>query len=157
MYFIPEFPLAPVVQLAAPALTEALAESRVRLLEEAWNSKDPERVIQFFTPDSLWRERAESFRGRREICAFLKRKWQKELNACLHMDLWNFAENRIAVSVCYEWHDDSGNWFRSHGTELWHFCDRGHISQRIACINDEPIQLNDRILKETDHAQRKQS
>tara|TARA_R110002110_G_scaffold122488_1_gene298761 strand:- start:1421 stop:1879 length:459 start_codon:yes stop_codon:yes gene_type:complete len=148
MYFIPEIPVAPVIQLSPPTLTEASAEARVRSTEDAWNSRDPEQIARFYTPDSLWRERAESFRGRREIRAFLKRKWQRELDFKLHMDLWSFTKSRIAVSFCYEWHDDSGNWFRTHGTELWHFCDRGRISQRIACMNDEPIHKHDRILKE---------
>jgi hypothetical protein len=146
MYYIPEYPLAPVIPLQRPSLTEETAEAKVRAVEKAWNSQDLGLIALTCSPDSLWRERAESFRGRREIHAFLKRKWQRELDYRLHMDLWSFTENRIAVTFFYEWRDDSGNWFRSHGNELWRFCDLGRICQRIACINDEPINEGERLL-----------
>ncbi len=152
MYYIEEFPLAPVTRLSVPPMTEDLAESRVRLVESAWNSKDIDHITRAYSPDALWRERAECFRGRKNIRAFLQRKWQRELDYRIQMNLWAFTQNRIAVNFVYEWHDDSGNGFRSHGNELWQFCDLGRICQRIACINDEPIQLSDRIVKEIGNA-----
>lgn len=152
MYYLEEFPLAPVTRFTVPPMTEETAASRIKTIEAAWNAKDPKQIARFYSPDSLWRERAESFRGRKHIQAFLQRKWQRELDYRLKMDLWAFTENRIAVNFVYEWRDDSSNWFRSHGNELWQYCDLGRICQRIACINDEPIHETQRLLKEIDHA-----
>lgn len=120
------------------------AVSKVRLAENAWNSRDPERVALAYTPDSHWRNRAEFFEGRDSIVAFLTRKWDRELDYRLIKELWGFRENRIAVRFAYEWHDDGGNWFRSYGNELWEFDERGLMRRRVASINDAPIGESDR-------------
>jgi hypothetical protein len=120
------------------------AVSKVRLAENAWNTRDPERVALAYSPDSDWRNRTEFFRGRDAIVAFLTRKWERELDYRLIKELWGFRENRIAVRFAYEWHDDSGNWFRSHGNELWEFDERGLMRRRVASINDAPIDDADR-------------
>jgi hypothetical protein len=114
------------------------------LAEDAWNSRDPERVSLGYTVDSHWRNRAEFIRGRNEIIAFLARKWARELDYRLIKELWAFRENRIAVRFAYEWHDDSGNWFRSYGNENWEFGENGLMQRRFACINDLPIRENER-------------
>ena len=116
------------------------AVSKVRLAENAWNSRDPERVALAYTPDSHWRNRAEFFEGRDSIVAFLTRKWDRELDYRLIKELWGFRENRIAVRFAYEWHDDGGSWFRSYGNELWEFDERGLMRRRVASINDAPIE-----------------
>lgn len=115
------------------------AESKVRLAENAWNSRDPNRVALAYTPDSHWRNRAEFIEGRDAIIAFLTRKWDRELDYRLVKELWGFRENRIAVRFAYEWRDDSGSWFRSYGNELWEFDERGLMRRRVASINDVPI------------------
>ena len=120
------------------------AVSKVRLAENAWNTRDPERVALAYTPDSQWRNRAEFFQGRDNIVAFLTRKWDRERDYRLVKELWGFRENRIAVRFAYEWRDDSGNWFRSHGNELWEFDERGLMRRRVASINDAPIGESDR-------------
>ncbi|MCC0029225.1 MAG: nuclear transport factor 2 family protein [Brucellaceae bacterium] len=120
------------------------AVSKVRLAENAWNSRDPERVALAYTPDSHWRNRAEFFEGRDSIVAFLTRKWDRELDYRLIKELWGFRENRIAVRFAYEWHDDGGSWFRSYGNELWEFDERGLMRRRVASINDAPIGESDR-------------
>lgn len=120
------------------------AVSKVRLAENAWNSRDPKRVALAYTPDSHWRNRAEFFEGRAAIVAFLTRKWDRELDYRLVKELWGFRENRIAVRFAYEWRDDSGNWFRSHGNELWEFDEHGLMRRRVASINDAPIGESDR-------------
>jgi len=112
----------------------------VRAAEDAWNSRDPAKVALAYTPDSRWQNRSEFFSGREEIEAFLTRKWAKELDYRLIKELWAFTGNRIAVRFVYEWHDDSGNWFRSYGNENWEFDDLGVMRRRIASINDLPIQ-----------------
>jgi len=104
-----------------PPFTEATATEKVRLAENAWNSRDPEKVSLAYTPDSRWRNRAEFVNGRDEIVRFLTRKWAKELDYRLIKELWTFAGDRIAVRFAYEWHDDSGSWFRSYGNENWEF------------------------------------
>lgn len=109
------------------------------MAEDAWNSRDPNRVSLAYTPDSQWRNRAEFLKGREAIVGFLIRKWQKELDYRLIKELWAFAGNRIAVRFAYEWHDDSGNWFRSYGNENWEFDDLGFMCRRMASINDLPI------------------
>jgi len=120
------------------------AVSKVRLAEDAWNTRDPERVALAYSPDSHWRNRAEFFEGRGSIVAFLTRKWERELDYRLIKELWGFRENRIAVRFAYEWRDDSGSWFRSYGNELWEFDERGLMRRRVASINDAPIGESDR-------------
>jgi hypothetical protein len=123
---------------------EASALKKVQMAEDAWNSRDPERVCLAYSMDSEWRNRTEFLRGREEIKAFLHRKWAKELEYRLKKTLWAFRENRIAVTFEYEWHDQSGQWFRSYGNELWEFDDDGLMRRRIASINDAPISFNER-------------
>src|SRR6186997_71847 len=120
------------------------AAKKVRLAEDAWNSREPERVSLAYTPDSVWRNRSEFISGREEIVAFLRRKWAKELDYRLVKELWTCRENRIAVRFAYEWHDDSGNWFRSYGNENWEFDENGLMRRRVASINDLPIAESDR-------------
>jgi uncharacterized protein len=127
-----------------PPFTRETAIQKVRGAEDAWNSCSPEKVSLGYTPDSHWRNRSEFMRGRAEIVAFLRRKWTKELDYRLIKELWAFAENRIAVRFAYEWHDDSGNWFRSYGNENWEFAGNGLMQRRLASINDLPIKENDR-------------
>jgi len=127
-----------------PPFTLESAVEKVRLAEDGWNSRDPERVALAYTHDSDWRNRAEFLRGREAIVAFLTRKWQRELDYRLIKELWAFRENRIAVRFAYEWHDDSGNWFRSYGNENWEFDGNGLMRRRVASINDAPIRETDR-------------
>jgi uncharacterized protein len=127
-----------------PFLTVEAAAQKVRLAEDAWNTRDPGRVALAYTPDSRWRNRAEFLEGREAIVAFLTRKWNRELDYRLVKELWGFRENRMAVRFAYEWHDDSGNWFRSYGNELWEFDERGLMRRRLASINDAPIRETDR-------------
>jgi nuclear transport factor 2 (NTF2) superfamily protein len=127
-----------------PPFTFETATQKVRLAEDGWNSRDPESVAQAYALDSRWRNRAEFVNGRQEIVAFLTRKWAKELDYRLLKELWAFNGNRIAVRFAYEWHDDSGNWYRSYGNENWEFNDDGLMRLRLACINDLPIRESDR-------------
>jgi len=127
-----------------PPFTHETAVQKVRLAEDGWNSRDPEKVSLAYATDSRWRNRSEFVDGRQEIVAFLARKWAKELDYRLIKELWAFTENRIAVRFAYEWHDDSGNWFRSYGNENWEFNDDGLMRLRFACINDLPIKEPDR-------------
>ena len=113
------------VRVPTPPFTEETARQKVRLAEDAWNSRDPERVSLAYTPDSHWRNRSEFLIGRPQIVEFLTRKWSRELDYRLVKQLWAFHENRIAVRFVYEWRDDSGNWYRSHGNENWQFDDCG--------------------------------
>jgi len=122
-----------------PPFTHESATQKVRLAEDAWNTRDAEKVALAYTPDSRWRNRAEFLDGRQQIIAFLKRKWSKELDYRLIKELWTFGGNRIAVRFAYEWHDDSGNWFRSYGNENWEFDEEGLMQMRLASINDLPI------------------
>ncbi len=117
---------------------------KVRLAEDAWNSRNPEKVSLAYTSDSRWRNRSEFIHGRPEIVAFLTRKWTKELDYRLIKELWAWVDNRIAARFAYEWHDDSGNWFRSYGNENWEFDANGFMQRRFACINDLPIAADDR-------------
>jgi len=123
------------------------ATLKVQAAEEAWNSRDPERVALAYTADSEWRNRSEFLRGRAEIKAFLKRKWAKELDYRLKKELWAFRDNRIAVRFEYEWHDSEGHWYRSYGNEMWEFDDSGLMRKRYASINDVSIQDADRRLR----------
>jgi nuclear transport factor 2 (NTF2) superfamily protein len=127
-----------------PPFTRETAIVKVRMAEDGWNSRDPHRVSLAYTEDSRWRNRAEFINGRVEIVAFLTRKWNKELDYRLIKELWAFADNRIAVRFAYEWHDDSGNWFRSYGNENWEFDGAGVMQRRFASINDLPINEADR-------------
>lgn len=122
-----------------PPFDTAAAAQKVRMAEDAWNGRDPERVALAYTSDSVWRNRAEFLTGREEIIAFLKRKWARELDYRLVKELWAHTDHRIAVRFAYEWHDDSGNWFRSYGNENWELDERGLMRRRLASINDLPI------------------
>lgn len=127
-----------------PPFTEESAAKKVRAAEDAWNSRDPERVALAYTEDSEWRNRDEFFSGRDAIKAFLTRKWAKEQDYCLHKSLWAFTDNRIAVRFEYEWHDENDQWYRSYGNENWEFSETGHMQKRFASINDLKIDKNDR-------------
>lgn len=127
-----------------PPFTRETATQKVRGAEDAWNSRDPERVALAYSPDSIWRNRAEFPRGRKEIVAFLRRKWARELDYRLIKEMWAFDDNRIAVRFAYEWHDDAGNWFRSYGNENWEFDENGLLARRHASINDLPIKESER-------------
>ncbi len=127
-----------------PPFTLESAQQKVRAAEDGWNSRDPQRVSLAYTEDSRWRNRAEFLSGRAEIVAFLTRKWQRELDYRLVKELWAFTGERIAVRFAYEWHDDSGHWYRSHGNEQWEFDERGLMRRREASINDIPIGEIDR-------------
>jgi uncharacterized protein len=120
------------------------AVEKVRLIEDAWNSRDPERLALGYSENSRWRNRAEFLNGRAEVAAFLKRKWSRELDYRLIKETWSFGGNRIAVRFAYECHDDSGNWFRSYGNENWEFDDDGLMRTRYASINDLPIRESER-------------
>ncbi len=122
-----------------PPFTAETAAKKVRGAEDAWNSRDPERVTGVYTEDTIWRNRAEFPRGRAEVQAFLTRKWARELDYRLIKELWAFTDNRIAVRFAYEWRDDSGQWFRSYGNENWEFNAEGYMQRRFASINDLPI------------------
>ena len=122
-----------------PPFTRETAIQKVRMAEDAWNSRDPERVSKAYTIDSRWRNRAEFFTGREAIVAFLTRKWAKELDYRLIKELWATAGDRIAVRFAYEWHDDSGQWYRAYGNENWEFDENGLMRRRHASINDLPI------------------
>jgi len=127
-----------------PPFTRETAAQKVRMAEDAWNNRDPQRVALAYTVDSRWRNRAEFPVGREEIIEFLARKWAKELDYRLIKELWAFDGNRIAVRFAYEWRDDSGNWFRSYGNENWEFDENGLMSRRYASINDLPIEESER-------------
>ena len=133
-----------MAQKIVPPFTEETALQKVQNAENLWNTRDPEKVVLGYTVDSTWRNRAEFLNGRDQIKAFLRRKWDKELDYRLKKTLWCFHENRIAVTFEYEWHDDSGQWFRSYGNELWEFDTEGLMRRRIASINDAPIAPSDR-------------
>ncbi|MBM2710818.1 nuclear transport factor 2 family protein [Mesorhizobium caraganae] len=127
-----------------PPFTAETAAQKARLAEDAWNSRDPERISLAYTEDSTWRNRAEFVSGRREIVGFLKRKWARELDYRLIKEVWTWNDNRIAVRFAYEWRDDSGHWFRSYGNENWEFDEAGLMRRRVASINDLPITEADR-------------
>jgi nuclear transport factor 2 (NTF2) superfamily protein len=127
-----------------PPFTLETAIAKIRAAEDAWNTRDPAKVSLAYAPDSTWRNRSEFISGREAIVAFLTRKWAKELDYRLIKELWAYGENRIAVRFAYEWHDDSGSWFRSYGNENWEFDEQGLMKRRIASINDLPIEESDR-------------
>jgi nuclear transport factor 2 (NTF2) superfamily protein len=127
-----------------PPFDEETARQKVKAAQDGWNTRDPEKVALAYTEDSKWRNRDEFFEGREEIVAFLKRKWARELDYRLQKNLWCFTENRIAVRFEYESHDQEGQWWRSHGNELWEFDDEGYMRRRDASINDYKIDESER-------------
>ncbi len=134
-------------KLPLPPFTMETALEKVQIAENAWNTKDPDKLCLTFSIDTEWRNRTEFINGREEVKLFLKHKWGKELGYKLQKELWGFRKNRMAVRFEYEWHDHSGQWFRSYGIELWEFDDNGLIQKRFASINDLPINKTDRKLK----------
>jgi nuclear transport factor 2 (NTF2) superfamily protein len=129
-----------------PPFTLESARIKVQAAEDAWNSRDPERVSLAYSEDSEWRNRAEFFMGRDAIKEFLRRKWSRELDYRLKKELWAFMDNRIAVRFEYEWHDDAGQWYRAYGNENWEFASNGLMQKRYASINDLPITESERRL-----------
>ncbi len=127
-----------------PPFDRDTAAHKVRLAEDAWNSRDPERIAQAYTADTRWRNRAEFVEGRQDVVAFLQRKWSREPEYRLIKELWAHDGHRIAVRFAYEWRDDSGQWYRSYGNENWEFADDGRMARRIASINDKPIAESER-------------
>lgn len=130
-----------------PPFTKVSAMAKVQAAEDAWNSRDPERVSMAYTENSQWRNRGEFIVGREQIRKFLSGKWIKEQEYRLKKDLWTFSGNRIAVIFMYEWHDDTDQWFRSYGNEMWEFASNGLMARRVASINDVPIDEVDRKLR----------
>lgn len=128
-----------------PPFTDETAALKARAAEDAWNSRDPARVVLAYSPDSRWRNRAEFITGRPQIEAFLTRKWARELDYRLIKEVWTHGGNRIAVRFAYEYRDDSGNWFRAHGNENWQFNAEGLMEQRLASINEHPIAPGERL------------
>jgi nuclear transport factor 2 (NTF2) superfamily protein len=136
--------MTPLPRPPLPPFTLETARQKVQLAEDAWNSRDPERVAGAYSPDTEWRNRAEFVRGREEVVEFLRRKWAKEHDYRLRKTLWAFTENRIAVRFEYEWHDGAGQWWRSHGNENWEFDEYGYLARRFASINDQAIAESER-------------
>lgn len=134
----------PETRPPVPPFTESTARQKVQAAEDAWNTRDPERVAMAYTPDSRWRNRDTFVTGRSEIVAFLTGKWERELDYALRKDLWSFSGNRIAVRFQYEWRDAEGSWWRSYGNELWQFADTGLMERREASINDVAITEDER-------------
>jgi len=134
-------------RLPLPPFTLETALQKIQMAEDAWNSKDPVRVLMAYTMNTEWRNRAEFINGREEVKEFLKRKWETELDYKLKKELWGFRENRMAVRFEYEWHNSLGQWFRSYGNELWEFDENGLMAKRFASINDLMIEEKDRKLK----------
>lgn len=133
--------------IITPPFTDLeLATKKVQIAEDLWNTRNPERVALAYTEDTEWRNRAEFLQGRAAVVEFLKRKWNRELGYRLKKELWGFRNNRMAVKFHYEWHDDSGQWFRSYGNELWQFAPSGLMERREASINDLPIKESERTL-----------
>ena len=130
-----------------PPFDHDSATQKVRLAEDAWNSRDPDRVVLVYTQDTQWRNRAEFPVGREQVREFLWHKWVRELDYRLIKELWTYDGNRIAVRFAYEWHDDSGQWFRSYGNENWEFNAQGLMQRRFASINDLPIKENERLYR----------
>ncbi|MDR7130272.1 nuclear transport factor 2 (NTF2) superfamily protein [Algoriphagus sp. 4150] len=130
-----------------PPFTEETARLKVQAAEDAWNSKNPEKVSLAYTLDTEWRNRSVFLKGREEVREFLQGKWEKELDYKLKKELWAFTDNRISVRFEYEWHDSLGQWYRSYGNEMWEFDEFGYMQKRYASINDVPIEEVDRRLK----------
>lgn len=132
------------IKLPIPPFTADTAAQKVRMAEDAWNSRDPDRVVLVYTEDTRWRNRAEFPQGREQVKEFLQRKWAKELQYRLIKELWAFTDNLIAVRFAYEWHDETNQWFRSYGNENWEFNVQGFMQRRFASINDLPIAASER-------------
>jgi nuclear transport factor 2 (NTF2) superfamily protein len=130
-----------------PPFTRETAQKKVQAAEDAWNTRDPERVAGAYTPDTVWRNRAEFLSGREQVVAFLRRKWEREQEYALRKSLWAFSDDRIAVRFQYEWHDADGQWWRSYGNENWEFDAAGYMRRREASINDVPIEESDRRIR----------
>lgn len=130
-----------------PPFTLETALQKVKAAEDAWNTKDPEKVSQAYSADTEWRNRTDFLKGREEVKAFLQLKWKKELNYRLKKELWGFRENRMAVRFEYEWQDEGGQWYRSYGNEMWEFDESGYMQKRFASINDLPIREAERRLR----------
>ncbi len=143
--FLSAAPQSSAARPPLPPFTEETAPVKVRMAEDAWNSRDPKRVALAYTPDSHWRNRTEFIVGRPAIEAFLTGKWEREHEYRLVKELWGFRGNRMAVRFCYEFHNDGGDWFRSYGNELWEFDEHGLMRRRVASINDLPIAEKDRL------------
>lgn len=142
-------------RLPLPPFTLETALQKVQLAEDAWNSKDPERVSKAYTIDSEWRNRTDFINGREAIKAFLTAKWEKEKNYILKKELWGFRENRMAVRFEYEYQNEQGQWFRAYGNEMWEFDENGLMRKRFASINDLPIEEKDRKFKSDHHETKK--
>jgi nuclear transport factor 2 (NTF2) superfamily protein len=127
-----------------PPFNQVTARQKVQAAEDAWNSRDPERVSLAYTEDTEWRNRSEFIHGRKQVVEFLRSKWKREFDYRLRKELWAYTENRIAVRFEYEWHDENGSWFRSYGNENWEFDEFGYMKRRFASINDVAILENDR-------------
>lgn len=134
-------------RLPVPPFTMETALQKVQMAEDAWNTKDPEKICLAYTVDTEWRNRTDFINGREEVKQFLQQKWEKELDYKLKKELWGFRENRMAVRFEYEWHNEDGQWFRSYGNENWEFDENGLMQKRYASINDLPIDEKDRKLK----------
>ena len=132
--------------IAPPFTDPELAARKVQIAEDLWNTRDPERVAAAYTEDTQWRNRTDFLTGRAAVIEFLSRKWERELDYKLKKELWGFRDNRMAVKFQYEWHDSSGQWFRSFGNELWEFASSGLMQRREASINDLPIAESERVL-----------
>ena len=135
-----------MTQILLPPFKQDTAIAKTQVAEDAWNSKNPDKVVLAYTEDTEWRNRDQFLNGREEIHAFLTAKWEKELDYKLKKEMWAFTDNRIAVRFRYEWHDRSGLWWRSHGNEMWEFAPNGLMQRRYASINDEKISLSEREL-----------
>lgn len=140
------------IRYPVPPFNEDSARKKIQAAEDAWNSKDPERVALAYTEDTEWRNRDEFLHGREQVKSFLQRKWKKENGYRLKKSLWAYQGNRIAVRFEYEWHDEAGQWFRAYGNENWEFTETGHMSKRYASINDIPIAASERMIAIDDSA-----
>jgi len=138
--------MSEAIRNPVPPFTMETALQKVQAAEDAWNTRDPEKVCLAYTIDTEWRNRTEFINGREEVKQFLTRKWEKELDYKLKKELWGFRDNRMAVRFEYEWHDAAGQWYRSYGNELWEFDEKGYMQKRYASINDMPIAVTDRKL-----------
>jgi nuclear transport factor 2 (NTF2) superfamily protein len=127
-----------------PPFNKQTAIQKIRMAEDAWNSRDPQRVSMVYTLDTYWRNRSEFINGREQVVSFLTRKWAKEQDYRLIKELWAYTDNHIAVRFAYEWHDEAGQWYRSYGNENWEFTDQGLMARRFACINDLAINEDER-------------
>ncbi len=130
-----------------PPFDESTARQKVQAAEDAWNTRDPDKVAAAYTPDTTWRNRSEFLHGREQVAAFLRGKWEREHDYALRKALWAFSDDRIAVRFQYEWHDDTGQWWRSYGNENWEFDAEGYMRRREASINDVPIDEADRRIR----------